>query len=334
MVLVTGCAGFIGFHLSLRLLRDNEIVLGIDNLNSYYDVAIKNDRLNILKTKPGFIFIQADVSDQKTIFSIFASHKPERVVHLAAQAGVRYSLENPRAYTDTNINGFLHVLEGCRNHSVKHLVYASSSSIYGLNKNIPFSTHDNVDHPLSLYAATKKANELMAHTYSHLFEIPSTGLRFFTVYGPWGRPDMAYFLFTKAILNGQPISVFNNGDMRRDFTFVDDVVEGIIRVLRNPAKRNTKWTGNQSDPASSTAPYRLYNIGNHSPVALSRLIEVLEQLLKRKAIKRMLPMQPGDVLETSANVDDLSRDFGFSPSTSLEDGLALFVKWYLDYYKI
>ena len=333
-VLLTGIAGFIGFHLGKRLLARGDEVLGLDNLNEYYDVTLKEARLAQLKGQPGFHFYKVEVADREAVSRLFKEHKPEVVVHMAAQAGVRYSLENPYAYIDSNLLGFANVLEGCRHHGVKHLVFASSSSVYGANTKMPFSVHDNVDHPVSLYAATKKANELMAHTYSHLYSLPVTGLRFFTVYGPWGRPDMALFLFTKAILEGRPINVFNFGKMRRDFTYIDDIVEGVIRVLDKPAQPDAKWSGDAPDPSSSRAPYRIYNIGNNSPVELMRCIEVLEQCLKRKAEKNMLPLQPGDVPETWADVEDLVRDVGFKPSTPIEVGIERFVKWYRSYYRV
>jgi UDP-glucuronate 4-epimerase len=334
MILVTGCAGFIGFHVALRLLGDGEIVLGVDNLSPYYDVDLKRARLNLLSKTPAFTFVQSDIADATAMKELFADNQPTHVAHLAAQAGVRYSLVNPRVYVDSNVTGFLNILEGCRQHGVKHLVYASSSSVYGLNTKLPFSEHDNVDHPVSLYAATKKANELMAHTYSHLFGLPSTGLRFFTVYGPWGRPDMALTLFTKAILEGEPIEVFNEGRMQRDFTYVDDIVEGIVRVLHRPAVPNPDWRADAADCATSRAPYRLYNIGNRAPIELLRLIEILEGCLGKTAIKTLLPMQPGDVPLTSADVSDLARDVGFSPNTPIETGVRKFVEWYRGYYEL
>ncbi len=318
-ILVTGAAGFIGFHLCQRLLDQGQMVAGLDNLNDYYDVSIKQARLAQLKDRENFSFTKLDLADRQGIAEFFAQEKPELVVHLAAQAGVRYSLKNPNAYVDSNLVGFVNILEGCRHHSVKHLVYASSSSVYGSNKKIPFSVTDDVDHPVSLYAATKKANELMAHSYSHLYGIPTTGLRFFTVYGPWGRPDMAYFSFTKAILAGETIKVFNHGQMRRDFTYIDDVIEGVVRVI------NHIPTG--------SVPYRLYNIGNHSPVNLGDFIAILEECLGKQAEKVFLPMQPGDVPETYADVADLMADVGFSPSTPLVDGLRIFVTWYKSFYK-
>ncbi|WP_407542128.1 NAD-dependent epimerase (plasmid) [Deinococcus radiomollis] len=331
--LVTGAAGFIGSSLCRRLLDEGEVVIGFDNFNAYYDPQLKRDRAAQLMNRPGFTMIEGSLEDRAVTESLFEIHQPEQVVNLAAQAGVRYSLENPRAYIDANIVGFTNILEGCRHHAVQHLVYASSSSVYGLNTRMPFSVHDNVDHPLSLYAATKKANELMAHTYSHLYGLPTTGLRFFTVYGPWGRPDMAMFLFTRAILAGEPIKVFNNGQMLRDFTYVDDIVEGVLRVKRRVPGPDSAWQGDNPDPGTSSAPYRLYNIGNNDPVALLHLIEVLEQKLGKAAIKQMLPMQDGDVPATYANVDDLIRDTGFKPSTSIEEGVGRFVDWYLEYYQ-
>lgn len=331
-ILVTGAAGFIGFHLSQVLLGRGDQVVGLDNLNTYYDVSLKEARLRRLQEQPAFRFVRLDLADRSAMAELFASEKFDRVVNLAAQAGVRYSLQNPHAYVDSNLVGFLNVLEGCRHNGVEHLVYASSSSVYGASTRMPFSVHDNVDHPVSLYAASKKANELMAHTYAHLYGLPVTGLRFFTVYGPWGRPDMALFLFTRAILEGRPIDVFNHGHMRRDFTFIDDIVEGVVRTLDHTAAPNPQWNGNHPDPGTSTAPYRLYNIGNNNPVELLHLIEVLENALGRKADKNYLPMQPGDVPATYADVDDLSRDVGFRPATSIEEGVARFVAWYRDYF--
>jgi UDP-glucuronate 4-epimerase len=334
MILVTGVAGFIGFHVCHRLLRDGEKVHGVDNVNDYYDVGLKEARLAILQEFPNFTFHRVDLADQARVAGIFDLAKPEKVVHLAAQAGVRYSLVNPRAYTDSNISGFLSVLEGCRAHQVKHLVYASSSSVYGLNTTMPFSVHDNVDHPVSLYAATKKANELMAHSYSHLFGIPTTGLRFFTVYGPWGRPDMALFLFTRSILEGKPIDVFNGGKMLRDFTYIDDIVEGVIRLLARPAQPDPKWSGSSPDSATSRAPYRLYNIGNHSPVELLTFIEILERCLGKPAVKNLLPEQMSEVPASSADVADLTRAIGFAPNTELEAGIRKFLDWYRQYYRV
>jgi UDP-glucuronate 4-epimerase len=333
-ILVTGSAGFIGFHLTKRLLDDGEEVFSVDSLNNYYDATLKQDRLAQLLDRPGFHFQKLDLADRQRTAQLFRSVRPQRVIHLAAQAGVRYSLTNPHAYVDSNLVAFTNVLEGCRQLAVEHLTYASSSSVYGANAHMPFSVHDNVDHPLSLYAATKKANELMAHSYSHVHDLPTTGLRFFTVYGPWGRPDMALFLFTKAILDGQPIQVFNEGRMKRDFTFIDDIIEGIARVSNHVAPPNPHWNADKPDPGTSNAPYRIYNIGNHNPVELLHLIEVIEDCLGRKANKRLLPMQPGDVPATFADVNDLIRDVGFQPSTSIEEGVRRFVDWYLDYYKI
>ena len=333
MILVTGCAGFIGFHVARRLLSEGEVVHGLDSVNDYYDPLLKEARLKILTAFPKFVLHRIELTDEAAVTSVFSKHRPELVVHLAAQAGVRYSLTNPRVYTDSNITGFLHILEGCRHHGVQHLVYASSSSVYGMNTAMPFSVHHNVDHPVSLYAATKKANELMAHSYSHLFNLPTTGLRFFTVYGPWGRPDMALFLFTKAILAGTPVDVFNEGRMKRDFTYIDDIVEGVVRVLRRPAAPNPAWRADAPDSASSRAPYRLYNIGNHSPVELSRFIEIIEDCLGKKAVKNLLPLQAGDVPMSFADVEDLSRDTGFAPATPIETGIRCFVEWYRSYYR-
>ena len=332
-ILVTGAAGFIGSTLAGRLLERGDSVIGFDNFNPYYDPQLKRDRAARLHAQPGFTMVEGELSDRVAVEALFEGHRPERVINLAAQAGVRYSLENPHAYIDSNVVGFMNILEGCRHFGVQHLAYASSSSVYGLNTSMPFSVHDNVDHPLSLYAATKKANELMAHTYSHLYSLPTTGLRFFTVYGPWGRPDMAMFLFTRAILAGESIKVFNHGQMLRDFTYVDDIVEGVVRVTDRLATSNPDWSGAQPDPASSSAPYRLYNIGNNNPVQLLRLIEVLEEALGKKAIKTMLPIQDGDVPATYADVNDLTRDVGFTPATSIEDGVARFVAWYREYYR-
>lgn len=331
-ILVTGAAGFIGSYVSHALVDRGEEVVGIDNLNDYYDVGLKQARLERLQDKPGFRFVQLDLSDRAGMERLFAEQGFDKVVNLAAQAGVRYSLQNPHAYVDSNLVGFVNVLEGCRHHDVRHLVYASSSSVYGANESIPFSVHDNVDHPVSLYAATKKANELMAHTYSHLYGLPTTGLRFFTVYGPWGRPDMAYFKFVRAILAGEPIDVYNHGKMKRDFTYIDDVVEGVVRVLDNVPEGNPAWDGMSPDPGSSRAPWRIYNIGNHSPVELMQFISVIEDSLGRKAIKRMLPMQPGDVPATFADVQALQEDVGYKPATSIEHGLARFVEWYREFY--
>jgi UDP-glucuronate 4-epimerase len=331
-VLITGSAGFIGSALALRLLQRGDEVIGIDNLNDYYDVDLKRARLARTLGQPSYTDVRMSLEDRQGIADVFRKHRPERVVNLAAQAGVRYSLENPLAYVDTNLLGFANILEGCRHNDVEHLVYASSSSVYGANTNMPFSVHDNVDHPVSLYAATKKANELMAHTYSHLYRIPVTGLRFFTVYGPWGRPDMAYFSFTRKILEDKPIDVFNNGNHSRDFTYIDDIIEGVVRVLDRVPEPNPDWSGDNPDSASSTAPYRLYNIGNNEPVELMHFIGVLEQCLGRQAKKNMLPMQPGDVQATYADIDELVHDVDYRPATSVEDGLAAFVDWYRDYY--
>jgi UDP-glucuronate 4-epimerase len=332
-ILVTGAAGFIGFHLTRRLLERGDEIVGLDNLNDYYDVSLKEARLRLLESSPGFRFVRISLEDRPAVAEIFFEEKFDMVVHLAAQAGVRYSLQNPNAYIDSNIVGFMNVLEGCRYHNIKHLVYASSSSVYGANTTVPFSVHHTVDHPLSLYAATKKSNELMAHTYAHLFGLPVTGLRFFTVYGPWGRPDMAYFSFTKAIVEGRPIDVFNHGRMQRDFTYIDDVIEGIVRVLGRVPQQDPDWDAACPDPAGSSAPYRLYNIGNNRPVELGRFIEVLEECLGRKALTNMLPLQVGDVVATCADVDALMQDVGFKPSVRLEQGLRSFVDWYLEYYK-
>ena len=332
--LVTGAAGFIGSHLSQRLLAKGCEVVGLDNLNDYYDVSLKEARLARLEGQPGFRFVRMNLEDRDGIARLFAEEKFDRVVNLAAQAGVRYSIENPYAYIDSNINGFINILEGCRHNGVKHLAYASSSSVYGANTAMPFSVHQNVDHPLSLYAATKKANELMAHTYASLYGLPCTGLRFFTVYGPWGRPDMALFLFTRAILEGKPIDVFNHGKMLRDFTYVDDIVEGIVRVLERVPQGDPRWTGNRPDPGASFAPYKIYNIGNNNPVELLRFIEVLEEQLGKKAKKNLLPLQAGDVPATYADVDDLMADVGFKPATSIEAGIRSFVEWYREYYKV
>ncbi|MBP7652641.1 NAD-dependent epimerase [Candidatus Dependentiae bacterium] len=332
-ILITGAAGFIGFHLSEKLCLRGYNIVGIDNLNNYYDVKLKEDRLNILRKNNNFNFLKLDISDKKTILEIFEKNDFDIVINLAAQAGVRYSLQNPYAYIDSNITGFLNILEGCRHNKVKHLVYASSSSVYGGNSNMPFSVHQNVDHPVSLYAATKKANELMAHTYSSLYKIPVTGLRFFTVYGPWGRPDMALFLFTKSILENKPIDVFNYGKMKRDFTYIDDITEGISKVMLNIPLPNENWDRLNPDPATSFAPYKLYNIGNHNPVELLDFISAIEKALGKPAVKKFLPIQSGDVPATFADVDDLVRDSGFKPSTSIEKGIAEFIKWYKEYYK-
>lgn len=332
--LVTGCAGFIGFHYCTRLLQEGHAVVGLDNLSPYYSVELKKDRLRLLQQQPQFTFAQHDMEDSAAIARLFAEHGFTHTVNLAAQAGVRYSLEAPRAYVDTNLTGFFNILDNSRLHNVEHFTFASSSSVYGLNTNMPFSVHDNVDHPISLYAATKKSNELMAHSYSHLFGLPCTGLRFFTVYGPWGRPDMALFLFTKAILEDQPIKVFNNGNMRRDFTYIDDIIEGLYRVSITPAQPNPKWNSDAPDPSTSPGPYRLYNIGNNNWVELTHFIEVLEGILGKKAERILLPLQPGDVPETYADIDDLQRDFDFRPQTSIEYGLEQFVQWYKTYFSI
>jgi UDP-glucuronate 4-epimerase len=333
-VLLTGVAGFIGYHVAERLLARGDEVYGIDNVNDYYDVRLKHARLARLEGRPGYCFEKLDVADAEAMMRVFASVQPEVVIHLAAQAGVRYSLTNPGSYVQSNLVGFLHILEGCRHNGVRHLVYASSSSVYGGNTNMPFSVHHNVDHPVSLYAASKKANELMAHTYSHLYGLPTTGLRFFTVYGPWGRPDMALFLFTKAILEGRPIDVFNHGQMRRDFTYVDDIVEGILRTADHVATPDAAWTGDVPDPGTSSAPYRVYNIGNDDPVELMELIATLERELGQVAVKNMLPIQPGDVPATWANVDDLTRDVGFKPATPIAEGVKRFVGWYREFYQV
>jgi len=336
-ILVTGAAGFIGFFTALRLIERGDEVVGIDNINDYYDVALKRARLGELDRSPSserFSFHQMDLADREAMATLFARERFDAVINLAAQAGVRYSLENPHAYADSNLVGFLNVLEGCRHNGVGHLVFASSSSVYGLNETMPFSVHDNVDHPVSLYAATKKANELMAHTYAHLYGIPSTGLRFFTVYGPWGRPDMSPIKFAQAIVEGKPIDVFNYGNHRRDFTYIDDVVEGVLRVLDRPPAGNAEWSGEQPDPGSSRAPWRVYNIGNQEPVELMDYIATLERHLGREAKKNMLPLQPGDVIATYADVEDLVRDTGYAPRTSLDDGIARFVAWFKTYYEV
>lgn len=333
-LLVTGAAGFIGFHVCQRLLNNGCELLGLDNLNSYYDVGLKQARLAQLTSHDGFRFIQADLADRDQIERLFASESFDIVIHLAAQAGVRYSLTNPHAYLSSNLAGFTNILEGCRNNQPKHLVFASSSSVYGVNSTVPFSVNHNVDHPISLYAATKKSNELMAHSYAALFNLPVTGLRLFTVYGPWGRPDMAYFSFTKAILEGKTLDVFNNGKMQRDFTYIDDIVEGIVRIAEQPATPDPCWSPASPAPGSSFAPYRIYNLGNNRPVELLRFIEILEKKLGKAAVKNFLPMQPGDVPATFADVDALSDAIGFKPSTSLEDGLGRFVDWFQSYYKL
>ena len=333
-LLVTGAAGFIGFHTSKLLLERGDEVVGLDNLNEYYDVTLKHARLAVLSRYPRFKFVKLDLTDRQGIATLFAGEKFERVIHLGAQAGVRYSIENPFAYIDSNVQGTMTVLEGCRHNRVQHLVFASTSSVYGANTKMPFSVHQNVDHPLTLYAATKKANELMAHTYANLYGLPVTGLRFFTVYGPFGRPDMALFLFTKAILADKPIDVFNYGHHKRDFTYVSDIVQGVVHAMDHVAQPNAAWSGDQPDPGTSKAPYRLYNIGNQQPVELLRYIEVLEECLGRKAQKNLLPLQLGDVPDTWANVDDLVANVGYQPSTPVEVGVRNFVDWYLDYYKV
>lgn len=333
-ILVTGAAGFIGSTLSIKLLERGDEVVGIDNLNDYYDVNLKLARLERLKKYQQFKFIKVDIADRVAIEALFKAEKFDRVMHLAAQAGVRYSLTNPHAYIDANIVGFTNILEGCRHNEVEHLVYASSSSVYGANTNMPFSIHDNVDHPVSLYAASKKANELMAHTYSHLYRLPTSGLRFFTVYGPWGRPDMSLFMFTQNILEGKPIDVFNFGNHRRDFTYIDDIVEGVVRVIDQPATSNPNWQGDNPDPGTSLAPYRVYNIGNNNPVHLLTFIETLENCLGKKAIKNLLPLQLGDVPDTYADVSDLVNDFNYKPATLLVEGVSKFVAWYKDFYKV
>jgi UDP-glucuronate 4-epimerase len=331
---VTGAAGFIGFHVAQRLLQAGHDVVGLDNLNSYYDPKLKEARLNILRNNPHFSFEKIDLADRPSMKRIFEEHRFPAVVHLAAQAGVRYSLQNPHAYVDANLEGFVNVLEGCRHNDCKHLLFASSSSVYGANTKLPFSVHDNVDHPISLYAASKKANELIAHSYSHLYRLPATGLRFFTVYGPWGRPDMAMYLFAKAILSGEPIKLFNHGDMRRDFTYVDDVTEAIQRLIDHVPTGDKTWSGDKPDPATSAAPWRIFNIGNNRPEDLMEIVGLLEQEFGRTAKKEMLPMQPGDVYATYADVDDLMREVGFRPATSIKDGIARFAAWYRDYHKL
>jgi len=347
-ILVTGTAGFIGFHLTKKLLNRGDEVIGLDSINDYYSVDLKYDRLNetgikrdeiaygkkvASKTQSNYSFIQLNLEEKEAIEKLFTEEKFEKVCNLAAQAGVRYSIDNPMAYVNSNIVGFVNILDACRHNSVEHLTYASSSSVYGLNESMPFSIHDNVDHPISLYAASKKTNELMAHNYSHLFQLPTTGLRFFTVYGPWGRPDMALFLFTKAILEGKPIEVFNEGNMRRDFTYIDDIVEGIVRVIDNPAKGNEYWTGKHPDPGTSRAPYKVYNIGNSSPVNLMDFIEAIEEALGKVAKKNFLPMQPGDVMATWADVSDLETEFGYKPETPVKVGVKNFIDWYQMYFK-
>lgn len=333
-ILVTGAAGFIGAHLTKKLIDGGAEVVGLDNLNDYYDPQLKKDRMKVLAECKSFSHVNGDLADRAAMEELFADHAFDAVVNLAAQAGVRYSIINPHSYVDTNLVGFVNILEGCRHSGVKHFVYASSSSVYGANTKMPFTVHDNIDHPVSLYAASKKANELMAHTYSHLYDLPTTGLRFFTVYGPWGRPDMALFLFTKAILEDRPIDVFNNGNMERDFTYIDDIVEGVSRVVKKPPEGNPNWSGEAPDPATSYCPYRVYNIGNNKKEQLTHYIEVLEDCLGKRAVKNFLPMQPGDVPATYANVDDLVKDLHYKPDTSLEYGVSKFVEWYKDYYSV
>ena len=333
-IVLTGSSGFVGSHLAQKLLNLNYIVIGIDNINDYYDVDLKKNRMKRIQHDKNFIFEKVDLKNQTELFEIFKKYKPEIVINLAAQAGVRYSIENPYAYLDSNLTGFLNILEACRNYPVKHLLYASSSSVYGGNKVAPFSTNHNVDHPVSLYAATKKSNELMAHTYSHLYDIPTTGLRFFTVYGPWGRPDMAYFSFTKDILEGNPIKVFNHGKMERDFTYIDDIVEGIVKLIPRAPEKNPDWDESKDELGASFAPYRVYNIGNNQPVQLMKFINVLEEKIGKEANKQYMEMQPGDVMRTYADVSELERDIDFKPSTSIEDGLGKFVEWYKEYYNV
>jgi UDP-glucuronate 4-epimerase len=333
-ILVTGAAGFIGFHVAQRLLSTGSKVVGLDNLNDYYDPKLKEARLDILKRQSNFTFVKLNLADRDSVKSLFAQYRLPVVIHLAAQAGVRYSLQNPHAYVDANIEGFVNVLEGCRHGDCRHLLFASSSSVYGANTKLPFSVQDNVDHPISLYAASKKANELMAHAYSHLYKVPATGLRFFTVYGPWGRPDMAMFIFAKAILSGTPIRLFNHGNMRRDFTYIDDVVEAVVRLMDRPPQGNPAWSGAKPDPATSSAPWKIYNIGNNRPEELLHVVSLLEKELGRTAVREMLPMQPGDVPATYADIDDLARDVGFRPATTIEDGIARFAKWYRAYHEI
>lgn len=332
--LVTGAAGFIGFHVSQRLLAAGHQVVGIDNLNHYYDVNLKHARLNLIKADPGFTFIEMDLADRDAMASLFDQQKFQRVIHLGAQAGVRYSIENPHAYADSNLTGHLNILEGCRHHKIEHLLYASSSSVYGLNRKMPFSTEDSVDHPVSLYAATKKANELMSHTYSHLYQLPTTGLRFFTVYGPWGRPDMALFKFTRAMIAGEAIDVYNQGQMKRDFTYIDDIAEAIVRLQDVIPQQDDNWTVETGSPATSSAPYRVYNIGNSQPVTLMSYIEAIEKALGITAKKNLMPMQPGDVLETSADTEALFKAIGFKPQTGVEEGVKNFVDWYRDFYRV
>jgi UDP-glucuronate 4-epimerase len=333
VILVTGAAGFIGFHVVQRLLSSGRDVVGLDSVNDYYDPRLKEARVDILKRQPNFTFVKFNLSDRERTRSLFQQHRFPVVIHLAAQAGVRYSLENPHAYIDANIEGFMNVLEGCRHNDCKHLLFASSSSVYGANTKLPFSVQDNVDHPISLYAASKKANELMAHAYSHSYRIPTTGLRFFTVYGPWYRPDMALFVFAKAILEGTPIKLFNHGNMRRDFTYIDDVVQAIVRLMDRPPQGNPKWSGDKPDPATSAAPWKIYNIGNNRPEELMHVVSLLEKEFGRTAIKEMLPVQPGDVPATYADIEDLAREIGFRPATTIEDGIGRFAKWFRDYHK-
>ncbi len=332
-ILITGVAGFIGFHLCKRLLESGDEVTGLDNLNDYYDINLKMNRLKQVEGRKNFQFLKKDITDRDSVAKLFSEKKFDIVVNLAAQTGVRYSLTNPHAYIENNIVGFLNILEGCRHHKVKHLVFASSSSVYGANTKMPFSVHHNVDHPVSLYGATKKANELMAHVYSGLYNLPCTGLRFFTVYGPWGRPDMVLFLFTKAILEGKPIEVFNYGNMKRDFTYIDDIIEGVVRVMDKNPEPNPRWSSDDAIPGASYAPYKLYNIGNSNPVELIRFIEILEDCLGRKAEKNLLPLQSGDIIATYADVDDLIKEVGFKPATPIEEGIKMFVEWYRDYYR-
>ena len=332
-VLVTGAAGFIGFHVAQLLLSTGREVVGLDSVNNYYDPKLKEARLEVLKRQSSFTFVKLDLADRESTKSFFARRRFPVVIHLAAQAGVRYSLQNPHAYIDANVQGFMNVLEGCRHNGCKHLLFASSSSVYGANTKLPFSVQDNVDHPISLYAASKKANELMAHAYSHLYRIPATGLRFFTVYGPWYRPDMAMYIFAKAILEGKPIRLFNHGIMRRDFTYIDDVVEAIVRLIEKPPQGNPEWSGTKPDPATSAAPWKIYNIGNNRPEELLHVVSLLEQEFGRSAIKEMLPMQPGDVPATYADIEDLARDIAFAPSTTIEDGIARFASWFREYHK-